>query len=145
EDVRLAVVKTFTPTTVTAGTGPHTFTIGVTNSGVSSAENIEVTDNVDIRLVVSSVSGTGWTCTTEQNFTCTRPGLAAAATATITVQYNAALTPAATVTNTASAKSDEAGPTPSNTASVYIAKRTTSTVVSCVPSNVLVNQATTCT
>ena len=105
------MVKDFTPSTVTAGDGSHTFTITVTNDGTfSDADNLTITDSVDSRLVVSAVSGTaGVTCAApSQSISCTLASLAAGASATVTVTYSVAADVAdATVSNTASAASDE--------------------------------------
>ena len=47
EDVVLSVVKAFQSDTVTAGGASQTFTITVTNDGVSNADNVTLTDSVD--------------------------------------------------------------------------------------------------
>ena len=47
EDVHLSISKSFDSATVTAGGAPKTFTISVTNSGKSDADNVQVTDTVD--------------------------------------------------------------------------------------------------
>ena len=110
------MTKSFDSATVTAGTGSHTFVATVTNSGVSQADNLTLTDTVDSRLLVDSVTGP-FTCTDPdtdaQTITCTLANLAASGTASITVTYHvAANTAAATVSNTASADADDfAGPT----------------------------------
>ena len=57
EDVDLSVTKAFDSPTVTAGGAAKTFTIDVTNAGVSDADNVVLTDTVDSRLVVDSISG----------------------------------------------------------------------------------------
>ena len=51
------MTKTFDSNTVTAGGSDETFTIEVTNSGVSDADNLHVTDSVDSRLIVDSTAG----------------------------------------------------------------------------------------
>jgi uncharacterized repeat protein (TIGR01451 family) len=145
EQVILTVTKTFQDDTVTAGTPGHTFTIGVKNTGASDADNVVVTDTVDSRLVVGSVSGSGWTCSGTQTFSCTRLHIASGATESLTITYAAATTAAATISNTAYAQSDEVTPAVSGADSVAIVQRTTSTSVTCAPSPVVVNQATTCT
>ena len=67
------MTKTFTDSAVDAGTGSHTFTIDVTNSGVSDADNLTLTDTVDGRLIVDSVSG-DFTCgAPSQAISCTWP------------------------------------------------------------------------
>ena len=49
--------------TVTAGGAASTFTVDVTNSGVSDADNLSLTDTVDARLIVDSVTAGSYTCT----------------------------------------------------------------------------------
>ena len=113
EDVTLVVTKTFADDSVDAGTMLHTFTIDVENTGVSEADNLSLTDTVDPRLIVTNVAGS-YSCpdgdSNPQTITCTRAHLAAGDTQTLTVTYSvAASTPAALVSNTASATSDDGG------------------------------------
>ena len=113
ENVHLAVTKTFGSDTVTAGGSAQTFTLDVTNSGLSDADNVHVTDTVDGRLLVTSLTG-DFTCgSPSQSVDCSLGHLAAGATKTITVTYHVASTTdnAAHVSNEASASSDEDGPT----------------------------------
>ena len=56
EDVTLTAVKTFTADPVTAGSTGNTFTIQVTNTGSSTADNINITDTVDPALTVTNMS-----------------------------------------------------------------------------------------
>ncbi len=56
EDVELVVTKTFTPDSVVAGSGNHTFTIEVANDGDSEADAVDVTDTVDSALTLVSVA-----------------------------------------------------------------------------------------
>ncbi len=109
EDVDLAVTKAFIEDPVAAGTGPYSFTIAVRNSGASDADNVVVTDAVDTALTVTAVGADmGGTCDPPSNaISCTIPVLAAGATATVTVTYDAAGGPSATVSNTAEVTSDE--------------------------------------
>ena len=58
----LASTKTFDSTTVTAGGATQTFTIDVTNNGVSDADNVSLTDSVDSRLIVDSIDAGDYTC-----------------------------------------------------------------------------------
>src|SRR5204862_3216833 len=79
-DVSLAVTKTFSPSTVIAGDGNHTFTIAAKNTGTSStAHAVVVTDTVDPRLIVTAVSGgPGSTCAAvSQSISCSYATLAA--------------------------------------------------------------------
>src|SRR6185436_8735940 len=63
EDVRLSVTKTFNSDTVTAGGASQTFTISISNAGVSDADNVLLTDTVPGRLIVDSISAGDYTCT----------------------------------------------------------------------------------
>src|SRR5437764_11033573 len=58
-NVTLTVAKAFQDTSVDAGTGSHTFTITVHNSGPSDAASTHITDTVDTRLNVTNVSESG--------------------------------------------------------------------------------------
>ena len=121
EDVHLSVSKTFASPTVTAGGAPSSFTISVTNSGLSDADNLNVTDNVDSRLIVDSVDANDYTCTdgdsNAQTITCSLDHLAAAATKSLTVHYHVDTATEAdpAVPNTANASSDENAAAPSTT------------------------------
>ena len=86
----VSIVKSGPPT-VTAG-GSVTYTFAVANAGPSDAANLTVTDTLPAGVTFVSASGGGWTCTNSGNVsvTCTRPTLAAGATApTITVVVTA--------------------------------------------------------
>ena len=91
EDVVLDVTKTFDDATVTAGGAASGFTITVKNTGVSQADNVNLTDTVDGRLIVGTVTG-DFSCTDPdtdaQTITCTLANLDAGATATLTVAYD---------------------------------------------------------
>ncbi len=55
-DVALQVTKTFVPPTIVAGSGDHTFTIAVQNTGkIFTAHNVHVTDSVNPSLLVTAV------------------------------------------------------------------------------------------
>lgn len=69
------------PTTVRAGQNA-TFTIGVTNSGPSTAVNVSVTDTLPAGMTLVSATGTGWDCTA---LVCSRNSLAPGAGPDITV------------------------------------------------------------
>ena len=56
EDVNLSVDEDVRQATVTAGGAGQTFTVDVTNSGVSDADNVSLTDTVDSRLIVDSIA-----------------------------------------------------------------------------------------
>ena len=102
----LELTKTFSVPAVETGTAGHTFTLVVTNSGVGSATNVRVTDVVDPRLAVTSISSAGdCTASTGQSVDCTFGTLSPAGSETITVTYSVgtAVQPAAGVLNTAEA------------------------------------------
>ncbi|MDH5421221.1 MAG: DUF11 domain-containing protein, partial [Acidimicrobiia bacterium] len=109
EDVLLGVVKTFIEDPVKQGTGPYSFTIAVTNTGISDADNVVITDAVPATLAVTGVGvDTGGSCSpASNNVSCSVPTLGPGATATVTVAYNAVAGASRTVTNTARASSDE--------------------------------------
>jgi uncharacterized repeat protein (TIGR01451 family) len=112
-DVALSLAKTFTPDTVTAGDGNHTFTLAATNDGTfSTAHSVEITDSVDSRLVVTGVGqdqGSGGSCApASQSIDCTFALLPHGQTATVTVTYHVdPSTEAGTVTNDATATSPD--------------------------------------
>ena len=109
----LVVTKTFDAPTVTAGGAASGFTITVENTGVSQADNLSLTDTVDGRLIVGTVTG-DFSCTDPdtdaQTITCTLANLDAGATATLTVAYDVdTATEAATGSNSATATADDGG------------------------------------
>src|SRR3972149_5583540 len=126
-DVALSVVKAFSPASVTAGDGDHTFTIAVTNDGTySTAHAVNVTDTVDARLVVTDVSDDqgdpSCAASSGQGVDCPFAPLAAGAPASVTVTYHvAAATPAdPAVPNTGDASSPDNSATDSDTVALTI-------------------------
>src|SRR6185436_2473085 len=111
ENVNLVATKTFADDSVDAGTGGHTFTIDVQNTGASQADNLSLGDTVDPRLVVDSIAAGDYTCApASQSISCTLAHLNSGATKSITVTYHVtASTPAALVSNTGSATADDGG------------------------------------
>ncbi len=112
EDVQLRVTKAFSTATVTSGGASGTFTITVTNDGVSDADNLVLTDLVDARLTVDSVAGGVFDCSfgSGQSIDCRMPHLGPGASASVTVTYHvAASVTTATVSNEADATTDEDG------------------------------------
>ena len=85
------------------------------NTGVSQADNVSLTDNVDSRLIVTGVSEGDYTCpdgdSNAQTITCTLAHLNTGDTKGITVTYRvASSTPAApSVSNTANSTADDGG------------------------------------
>src|SRR2546426_12156373 len=57
----LSITKTDNPDPVNAG-ATLTYTVTVTNSGPSTAANVQVTDNLPAGGTFQNASGTGWTC-----------------------------------------------------------------------------------
>ncbi len=114
EDVTLGLSKTFSPSSAVAGGGSRTFTVVVTNSGISDAENVRVTDVVDPALVVTGVGMTPAAdcgATAGNSIDCTIARLGPGATATLTVTYLVrSEIDSTTITNTAFAESDEVSP-----------------------------------
>jgi uncharacterized repeat protein (TIGR01451 family) len=117
ESVVLSVVKTFNSATVTAGGAGQTFTISITNTGVSDADIVTLTDTVDGRLMVGSVAAGDFACTdgdsNPQTITCSLAHLGAGVTKSITVTYSVASTTDSdlSVANTATGDSDEVSST----------------------------------
>ena len=72
--MQLSLVKTFNSPTVIAGGPSKTFTLAATNSGVSDADNVVLTDSVDHRLHVDAISVGSYTCDpASQSIHCTLP------------------------------------------------------------------------
>jgi large repetitive protein len=113
----LQVVKSVSPPEPQAG-GPVTFTIPVTNTGPSVANNVTVSDAIPPEIVFASVTGTfdGGTCvanTVSRLIRCERGALAPGDTATIVIQ--ATLAPDSrgkTILNSVQAISDSVDPQP---------------------------------
>ena len=104
-DITLGLTKTFSPTSVTAGSGGHTFDLTVANTGASDATGVRITDTVDARLTVTGVDCIGATtdASSGQNVDCTYD-ISGGGTATVSVTYEVAETvDTATVANNATA------------------------------------------
>src|SRR5207253_2464198 len=131
-NVTLTVAKVFQDTSVDAGTGGHTFTIKVTNTGPSDAASVHITDSVDARLHVTAVgdSGAGQPCVASagQAIDCTLASLANGASYTVMVTYSVAssVAPDPSVSNTAYAATN--GNTFNGAATVAITRNVTLTV-----------------
>jgi uncharacterized repeat protein (TIGR01451 family) len=113
----LSVVK-LGPATITAS-GALTYQVDVANAGPSAAGAVSMVDTLPAGVTFVSATGTGWTCTNVGNasVTCTRPTLAAGASApTITIVVTAPAQPA-TLTNTAAVTSTTADPDPTDNSS----------------------------
>jgi uncharacterized repeat protein (TIGR01451 family) len=93
-----------------------TYTITVTNNGPDAAANVVVTDNLPTGLqYVNAVPSQG-TCSGTDPFTCNLGGLAASASATITLQALVTAT-GGTISNTASVTTDTTDNNPGNNSS----------------------------
>ena len=121
ENVDLSVTKAFDSASVTAGGSNETFTVHVTNNGVSNADNLHLTDLVDNRLIVASTAGDFACGAASQSLDCTLAHLGTGETATLVVTYHVATATEAdpAVPNTAHAASAEDAAN-SNTANVAI-------------------------
>jgi uncharacterized repeat protein (TIGR01451 family) len=112
--VDLAVTKTDGLTTVISGNS-LTYTIIVTNNGLSQATNVNLTDALPSTLTYTSHTVSQGTGTiTGQNFSAALGTLAPGASATITVTAAVSGTATGTISNTASATSTETDNTPAN-------------------------------
>jgi uncharacterized repeat protein (TIGR01451 family) len=100
--VNLTATKTFLGSGI-AGTTGNSFTIAVTNSGASEADNLIITDLVDPRLSVTAVSvtPTGTCQPPSSNLRCDVASLAAGSTVTITATFDLADDATGPVTNAA--------------------------------------------
>src|SRR4029079_17604911 len=89
----------------------HTFTVTVKNTGVSQADNVSLTDNVDPRLHVTGITGDFSCGAPSQTISCTLAHLDAGDTKSIQVTYDVPTgTPAdPAVSNTANATADNGG------------------------------------
>ena len=83
EDVHLSVTKHFNSPSATAGGAQRTFTVEVTNTGVSNADNLLLTDSVDGRLIVDSTAGDFACGAPSQTLNCTLGHLGTGETATL--------------------------------------------------------------
>jgi len=80
------------------------YTITVSNNGGADSDApVTVTDTLPAGLTATSISGTGWTCSTPPTLSCTRPDVVAAGASfdPITLTVNVAATAPSSVTNTA--------------------------------------------
>ena len=114
ENVILTTTKEFNSPTVTAGGASQAFTLSITNSGLSDADNVTLTDAVDPRLVVESIAAGDFSCgAPSQSIGCTLAHLGAGQTRSITVTYHVLSTTDSdpSVSNTATGDLAEVSPT----------------------------------
>src|SRR4029079_10547293 len=87
-----------------------TFTLSVSNSGVSDADGVSLTDTVDGRLLVDSIDPGDYSCgPAGQSISCSLIHLGGGVSKSVTVHYHVASTTNSdpSVSNTGSAVSDE--------------------------------------
>jgi uncharacterized repeat protein (TIGR01451 family) len=121
-DADLAITKSG-PATVTAGTN-ITYTVTVTNNGLSDAQTVALTDNTPANSTFvseSQTSGPAFSCTNPAvggtgPVSCTLATLASGASASFTLVFNvsAAVPNGTTITNTASVASSTPDSVPAN-------------------------------
>lgn len=95
-----------------------TYSLGVRNEGPSDATGVTVTDRLPDYLQLVTVSGEGWTCTTEVE--CTLAGSLPSGTSaeSITLVAEVLADAPAEVTNTATVTGNEPDPTPGNNTAI---------------------------
>ena len=94
-----------------------TYSLGVRNEGPSDATGVTVTDRLPDYLQLVTVSGEGWTCTTEVTCTLAGPLVAGSSAESLTLVAEVLADAPAEVTNTASVAGNEPDPTPGNNTS----------------------------
>ncbi|HUL85720.1 MAG TPA: DUF11 domain-containing protein [Actinomycetota bacterium] len=106
------------PATVVAG-GRIVYTLSVTNHGPSRANDVSVLDTLPPGVTFVSASGAGWSCSQggSASVTCTRPSLAAGATAPLITVVLTAPATASSITNSASVSASTSDPSPANDSS----------------------------
>ena len=105
------------PPSVTAS-GAISYSLIVANAGPSDVATVTVTDVLPAGVTFVSAGGTGWACGVAAGVvTCTRPGLAAGATAPTITLLVTAPAQAGSLTNSASVSSTTSDPNPANNSS----------------------------
>ena len=120
----VAVSKTMTPTTLTAGQ-PVTYTLVVVNNGPSAATGVVLSDPMPAGITAGSATGVPG-CVVGGTVTCSIGALAVGATATVVITGTvAAAATSSTSVNTATVTSTSADPTAANNSSSTTANLTT--------------------
>ncbi|HEV3133851.1 MAG TPA: DUF11 domain-containing protein [Acidimicrobiia bacterium] len=111
----LAVAKSDSPDPVVAGTD-LTYTITVTNNGPSSAQNVTVNDTLPTGTTFGSATPSQGSCAGTTTVSCALGSIANGASPTITlvVHVGPSVADGTVISNTASASSTTADPTPAN-------------------------------
>jgi uncharacterized repeat protein (TIGR01451 family) len=114
----LAIVKN-TSAPIAYGSNPITYTLAVTNNGLSQANTVSVSDTLPAGATFVSASGTGWTCNQAAGVvTCTVPTLPVGAAPVISLTMNAPpVASAGTLSNTATVSSATTDTNPANNSS----------------------------
>ncbi len=113
----LSIVKTHTGDLVVGKTA--TYTLTVRNGGpTEAAGTVTVTDKLPTGLTLVSASGPGWVCLDVSGaVSCSRVGLGAGATSTITLVVDVGAAAYPSVTNVATVSAPDADPDPKNNTS----------------------------
>ena len=121
EDVAVTATKVFSPPTASAGSTGNAFVLTVTNTGLSDADNVVITDVVDSALQVDTVSASAGDCSasTGQTVSCTIASLGGGQTVVVTVTYSldAGVTPGP-ITNSMDVSFDEGSTSTSSNVNV---------------------------
>ncbi len=107
----LSITNTDSPDPVTADS-PVTYTLHVTNGGVSNATNVVVTDTLPADVIFGSAGASQGSCSGTTTVTCNLGGIANGGNATVTIS----ITPIApgTISNAAAVWAIETDPNPAN-------------------------------
>ena len=110
----LTMSKTGSTTAVPGSTA--TYTLRVHNNGPSTANAVQITDNLPTGLTAATITPSAGTCTGTGTaaVSCTAPSLASGSDITVTLVANVAPTATGSVTNSASVSSTTTDPSPGN-------------------------------
>jgi large repetitive protein len=126
-EAQLELAKRATPEAVTAGSGPYLYTLTITNTGPSDADNVVITDTwpVSFTLVSTATNPAGGSCTDVAGgvITCTFTTLPAGNVAQVTLNYTVdSDAPEGPVENFADANSDDTDVPVTDSASVTVSR-----------------------
>jgi uncharacterized repeat protein (TIGR01451 family) len=132
----LSLAKT-TSSAVVARGDRISYALAVHNDGPDVAVDVVITDTIPAGLTFVSAAGGGWACTSAgPALTCSRPQLAAGATAAVTLVVIAAR--AGTITNTASVTSSTGDPSATPTVKAAVVRVITRVRLGIVPTRLAV-------